>query len=85
MQTRWQSMVEAFLNTLTGYIISVVAQVLIFPHYGIHLSLGANMKIVAIFTAISIVRGYFWRRLFNHLHRPKAWENRHGRDQVHDS
>ena len=39
MQTRWQSMVEAFLNTLTGYIISVVAQVLIFPHYGIHLGL----------------------------------------------
>ena len=55
MQTRWQSMVEAFLNTLTGYIISVVAQVLIFPHYGVHLGLGENMQIVAIFTAISIV------------------------------
>lgn len=72
MQTRWQSMVEAFLNTLTGYIISVVAQVLIFPHYGIHLGLGENMQIVAIFTAISIVRSYFWRRFFNRRHRPKG-------------
>ena len=72
MQTRWQSMVEAFLNTLTGYIISVVAQVLIFPHYGIHLGLGENMQIVAIFTAISIVRSYFWRRFFNRRHRPKT-------------
>ena len=83
MQTRWQSMVEAFLNTLTGYIISVVAQVLIFPHYGIHLGLGENMQIVAIFTFISIVRSYFWRRLFNHLHRPKGLGDHHGRDQVH--
>lgn len=72
MQTRWQSMVEAFLNTLSGYIISVVAQVLIFPHYGIHLGLGENMQIVAIFTAISIVRSYVWRRFFNHRHRPKT-------------
>ena len=65
-------MVEAFLNTLTGYIISVVAQVLIFPHYGVHLGLGENMQIVAIFTFISIVRSYFWRRFFNHRHRPKT-------------
>lgn len=83
MQTRWQSMVEAFLNTLTGYVISVIAQVLIFPHYGVHLSLGENLQIVAIFTFISIVRSYFWRRLFNHLHRPKGLGDRHGRDQVH--
>lgn len=72
MQTRLQSLIEAFLNTLTGYLISVLAQLVIFPWYGIHLSLGQNMQIVALFTVISIVRSYFWRRLFNHLHRPRA-------------
>ncbi len=72
MQTRLQSMIEAGLNTLTGYIISVIAQLFIFPLYGLHASLSQNMQIVAIFTAISIVRSYFWRRLFNHLHRPGA-------------
>lgn len=72
MQSRLQSLIEAFFNTLTGYLISVIAQVLIFPHYGVHLSLGANMEIVAVFTLISIVRSYFWRRLFNHIHRARA-------------
>lgn len=74
MQSRLSSLVEALLNTFTGYVISVIAQVLLFPHFGVHLSLGQNMKIVAIFTAISIVRSYCWRRLFNHIHR----EARHG-------
>jgi hypothetical protein len=72
MQTRWQSILETFLNTLTGYIISVIAQLVIFPLYGLHASLNDNMQIVALFTAISIVRSYFWRRLFNHLHHPRA-------------
>lgn len=72
MQSRLQSLIEAFFNTLTGYLISVIAQVLIFPHYGIHLSLGTNMEIVAVFTLISIVRSYFWRRLFNHIHSARA-------------
>ena len=76
-------MVEAFLNTLTGYIISVIAQVLLFPACGVQLGLAENMQIVAIFTAISIVRSYFWRRLFNRLHRPKGLGGHHGRDQVH--
>lgn len=72
MQTRWQSILETLLNTLTGYIISVIAQLVIFPLYGLHATLSQNLQIVALFTAISIVRSYFWRRLFNHLHRPRA-------------
>ena len=72
MQTKTQSLIEAFLNTLSGYLISVLVQVLLFPAYGVHLGLAENMQIVAIFTAISIVRSYFWRRFFNHRHRPKT-------------
>lgn len=72
MQTRRQSLIEAGLNTLTGYIISVVTQVLVFPLFGVHLALGQNMVLVGVFTAISIVRSYVWRRIFNHLHRPRA-------------
>lgn len=72
MQTRRQSLIEAGLNTLTGYIISVITQVLVFPLFGVHLALGQNMVLVGVFTAISIVRSYVWRRIFNHLHRPRA-------------
>lgn len=65
MQTRRSSLVEAFLNTMSGYVLSVFVQIHLFPLYGIHLSLGDNLGIVAIFTAISIVRSYLWRRIFN--------------------
>lgn len=65
MQTRRSSLLEAFLNTFSGYVISVFVQLLVFPWYGINLSLGDNLAIVAIFTAVSIVRSYLWRRLFN--------------------
>ena len=34
MQTKTQSLIEAFLNTLSGYLISVLVQVLLFPAYG---------------------------------------------------
>lgn len=68
MQTKTQSLVEAFLNTLSGYVISVIVQVTLFPFFGIHLPLHTNMVIVAIFTAISIVRSYLWRRYFNRRH-----------------
>ena len=72
MQSKLQSLLEALANTATGYIISVITQVYLFPLFGIHLPLHTNMLIVAIFTAISIVRSYLWRRLFNHLHLRRA-------------
>lgn len=65
MQTRRESLVEAFWNTATGYLISVLVQVWVFPLYGVHLGLGENMQLVAIFTFVSIVRSYLWRRYYN--------------------
>lgn len=65
MQTRRESLVEALLNTATGYIISVWVQIQVFPLYGVHLDLGDNMQLVAIFTFVSIVRSYLWRRYYN--------------------
>lgn len=71
MQTKRQSLVEAGLNTFSGYVISVIVQLLVFPLFDIHLPLEQNLLLVAIFTAVSIVRSYAWRRLFNRLHRPR--------------
>lgn len=72
MQTRRQSMIEALLNTASGYILSVFVQLLVFPWFGVHLALSQNLALVAIFTLVSIARSYAWRRLFNHIHRPRA-------------
>lgn len=72
MQTRRQSLTEAVVNTATGYLISLITQVVVFPWFGVHLALAQNALLVGVFTAISIVRSYAWRRIFNYLHRPRA-------------
>ena len=68
MQTKKQSIVEAVVNTVIAYTISVITQVLVFPLYGVQISLLANMELVAIFTIISFIRNYIIRRYFNKKH-----------------
>lgn len=67
-QTRRGSAVEAVANVLIGYGIAVAAQVAIFPLFGVNLPLHDNLAIGALFTVVSLVRGYALRRLFNRLH-----------------
>ncbi len=64
-QTRISSLVEALLNVLIGYVIAVISQALIFPWFGIYVSIGTNMLIGLWFTVISIVRMYVVRRWFD--------------------
>jgi hypothetical protein len=75
-QSKLASLVEVVANMALGFIVSVYAQVVIFPLYGFTtLSLKENVQIVAIFTVISMVRGYLVRRFFNWLMARKDGEN----------
>lgn len=65
MQTRLMSLVETLTNIAVGLVISLISQLVIFGAYGIELSFGQNVQIVLWFTAISIIRSYCLRRLFN--------------------
>ena len=65
MQSKTSSMIEALLNTASGFVISVITSALVFPLFGVNLPIASNMAIVAVFTVVSIVRSYFWRRFFN--------------------
>jgi len=67
MQTRKKSFVESLVNVGIGYGVAVLAQVLIFPWFGIIVPLKRNFSIGAVFTVISIVRSYAVRRAFNRL------------------
>lgn len=70
MQSRLGSFVEACMNVLIGFWINFAANFLIFPLFGWQLSLSDNLKVGAIYTAISIARGYAIRRWFNrYIHR----------------
>lgn len=64
-QTRTMSAVESVANMLAGYGIAVATQALVFPLFGIQASLADNLAIGAVFTAVSLVRSYALRRLFN--------------------
>lgn len=64
-QTRMGSFVEACINILIGFSINYVANLLIFPLFGFHISLSDNLLMGLIYTVISIVRSYCIRRWFN--------------------
>lgn len=64
-QSRLGSLVEAVINTLIGFTINYTANLLIFPLFGMHISLEANLLLGLIYTIISVIRGYFVRRYFN--------------------
>lgn len=68
MQTKRQSFIESWVNILVGYGVAVLAQVIIFPLFGMEVNLKGNLLIGLIFTVISLARSYTLRRLFNRWH-----------------
>ena len=63
-QSRRMSLIEAATNVIVGYALAVGMQIVVFPVFGIHIALGDQLSIGLAFTAISLVRGYVLRRLF---------------------
>ena len=72
MQSRLQSLIEAWLNVLIGFGVSLTANLVVLPLFGYPVTVGDAFGIGLVFTAISIVRSYTIRRMFNSiLHRNK--------------
>ena len=67
-QSRRMSLIETITNVAVGYALAVVTQIMVFPWFGLHPSLGENLALRGIFTAISLIRGYALRRLLERLH-----------------
>ena len=67
MQTKKKSAIESVTNTVTGVLSSLVIQLIIYPVLNIPVTLQQNIIISSVFFAVSILRGYFIRRLFNRL------------------
>ena len=65
MQSRRMSLVEAITNVLVGYGIAVATQAMVFPWFGLSATLGENLQIGLVFTAVSLIRSYCLRRIFN--------------------
>ncbi len=66
-QTKKHSFFESIVNVLIGYGVAVGSQILIFPMFGMYVPISDNLLIGLWFTAISIVRSYMVRRVFNKI------------------
>lgn len=62
MQTRLESLVEAFINCTVGYWISIAANAIILPMVGIPVTAKQNLLIGAGMTVVSVARQYAIRR-----------------------
>ena len=63
-QSRLMSLVEAFANVAVGYGVAVLTQILIFPVFGLHTTIVANLQMGAAFTIVSIACSFVLRRMF---------------------
>lgn len=66
-QSRRMSMFESITNVAVGYLVAILSQILIFPFFGIQVTLAENLMIGLFFTVISIARSYVLRRVFNRI------------------
>lgn len=58
---------EASANVAIGYLVSVAANFLILPLFGYDVSVADSFAIGLAFTAVSLVRSYVLRRIFNRM------------------
>jgi len=65
-QSRRMSFIETIAGVAIGFVVSVLASMVVYPMFGHAFTLGQNIGITIIFTVLSIARGYLVRRAFNH-------------------
>lgn len=78
-QTRFESLIEASLNTASGFVVSLIVwRWIVAPLMKLPLDMTSNLVITSIFTVVSILRSYVWRRFFNAgIHKAvKQWLSR---------
>ncbi len=70
-QTKLESLIEAALNVLSGFLISLIFwSLVIVPIFYLEVTTKDNILITSLFTLISVIRSYLWRRFFNNqLHK----------------
>jgi len=73
MQSRRESLAEASLNILTGFLVSWLITPPILQMFGYSISMNKAFGVTVIYTVFSFLRSYIWRRIFN---RRVKWQKR---------
>ena len=66
-QSKRMSLIESIVGTFIGLLVALLTQMIVFPMYGLEVTLIENFEIGFIFTLVSLIRSYIVRRVFNHL------------------
>ena len=68
------SLIEAIANVAVGFIVALLTQIVVFPVFGLDVSLSENLVIGSIFTGVSICRSFVLRRVFEaiRVHGPRT-------------
>lgn len=64
-QTKRGSAAEALTNILIGVMVGFLSNIFVLPAFGYDVTLGDATAISLVFTAISFVRSYVVRRVYN--------------------
>lgn len=64
-QNKVMSLIESITNVVAGYFVAVGSQIVLYPVFGIHITIGENLLLASWFTLISLIRSYILRRIFN--------------------
>lgn len=64
-QSRFESLVEAKANLIAGFVFSFLINRYVGPLLGIPMNNKQAIGLVLIFTVLSLVRQYIFRRMFN--------------------
>ena len=67
MQSKRESLMETALNVGSGFLIAWVMTITVLPLFGLNTTINESFQITVIFTFVSILRGYLWRRYFNNI------------------
>lgn len=72
-QSRFMSLVESVANVVVGYGLALATQFVVFPLFGITVTLVEHLAIGAAFTGMSILRSFVLRRLFEAWRVRREW------------
>lgn len=77
MQTKLWSWIEIISSTCFGFVVTLIAQIWLYPIYHIHVTFVTNMKLVFWMTVLSVIRGFAFRRIFNKIAIRMHYANSH--------
>jgi hypothetical protein len=63
-QSRLMSLIEAITNVAVGFLVALLTQIVVFPLFGLEVSVGEHLALGGLFTGASIARSYILRRVF---------------------